>query len=112
MWLEAERLETGSKSRSALRTFGLLEMEQAVLCRERQDHRGRRCLRAAAVIQGQTQKRAGSGLETGQVGACHREALSTLFPTEGGLWCLGVCGSASLKSLPASGCGVRVARHM
>ena len=52
MWQEAESLEMGSESRSALRTFGLLEMEQAVLCRERQDHRGRRCLRAAAVIQG------------------------------------------------------------
>lgn len=52
MWPEAESLETKSESRSAPRTFGLLEIEQEVLCRERQDHRGLRCLRAAAVIQG------------------------------------------------------------
>ena len=35
-----------------------------------------------------------------------------LSPAEGGLWHPGACGSASLKSLPASGCDVSVPRHV
>ena len=50
-------------------------------------------------------RRAGSGLETGQVGACHRDARGWSVVS----WSLWFC--VSFKSLPASGCGVRVARY-
>lgn len=104
MWQEAERAwKRGQRTESALRTFGLLEMEQAVLCRENKITEAARCLRATAVIQELDSKKAGSeARKQGRWELVLREALyDSYFPQRKRLWCPGVCGSRLLSPCPS-----------